>query len=81
MPKAFLTCRQCGVEFVGRPNRLHCSVGCRRQLEMRRRDWERQARTVRWLEMNAASEWITKKQRANWQQRADTARALLSPRP
>ena len=40
MSKAILTCRQCGVQFVGRPNRLHCSVGCRRQLEMRRREWE-----------------------------------------
>jgi hypothetical protein len=81
MSKAILTYRQCGVEFVGRPNRFHCSVGCRRQLEMRRREWERQARHVRWLEMNAAIEWLTKKQRANWQQRADTARALLPPRP
>jgi hypothetical protein len=81
MPDVTLTCQNCGQSFSGRPNRLHYSVGCRRQLEMRRREWERQARHVRWLEMNAASEWITKKQRANWQQRADTARALLPPRP
>jgi hypothetical protein len=83
MPKAILTCVQCGVEFVGRPNRLHCSVGCRRQREMRRRQWEEAARRVRWLERNATAPELhrTKKQAAHWMAQADAARAKLPPRP
>ena len=83
MPKAILTCHQCGVQFVGRPNRLHCSVGCRQQLEMRRREWEAQARHIRWLELNATAPELhrTKKQAAHWMAQADAARVKLPPRP
>jgi hypothetical protein len=81
MPAITLVCQNCKKEFLGRANRLHCSVGCRRQLEMRRRDWERQAMRVRFLERNANSEYLTKKQRAHWQAQADAALAMLPPRP
>jgi hypothetical protein len=81
MPDVPLTCQNCGGTFQGRPNRLHCSVGCRRQLEMRRRDWEEQTRRVRWLELNARSVYLTKKQRASWQAQFEAANAKLGPRP
>ncbi len=81
MPLVTLVCQNCGGELLGRANRKHCSVGCRRQLEMRRRDWERAAMRVRFLERYAASPYLTKKQQANWQQQADEALAKLGPRP
>jgi len=81
MPAVTLTCENCKREFEGRPNRRTCSVGCRRSIEFGRREWERKALHVRYLERNAASEYLTKKQRAHWQQQADEASAKLGPRP
>jgi hypothetical protein len=81
MSAVTLVCANCHAEFLGRPNRLHCSVGCRRQLEMLRREWDRKAQRVRYLELNARSEYLTKKQRANWQRQADDALARLGERP
>jgi hypothetical protein len=50
---------------------------------MRRRDWERQARHIRWLELNATAPGLhrTPKQAAHWMAQADAARAMLPPRP
>ena len=83
MPNVTLVCQNCRKPFQGRANRLHCSVGCRRQFEMRRREWEHRARHVRWLERNATSPELhrTKKQAAHWMAQADAARAKLGPRP
>ncbi len=81
MPAVTLVCENCKREFEGRPNRKTCSNGCRRSLEFGRREWDRKALRVRCLERNAASEYLTKKQRANWQRQADEALARLGERP
>jgi hypothetical protein len=83
MPNVTLICQNCKKEFLGRANRLHCSVPCRREFEMKRRIWERQARHIRWLELNGTSPELhrTPKQREHWLKQADAARALLPPRP
>ena len=76
-----LKCENCGAVFLGRPNRRTCSIGCRRSLEYARREWERRAVIVRYYERNAHSEYLTKKQRANWQAQFEAANAKLGPRP
>ncbi len=81
MPPVRLVCESCKREFDGRPNRRFCSVSCRRSLEFGRREWDRRALHVRFLERNATSDFLTEKQRKNWQARADEALAKLGPRP
>ena len=81
MPLVTLICECCKRPFEGRTNRRTCSVGCRRSLEFGRREWDRRALHVRWLELNAASEYLTKKQRAHWRAQFDEALAKLGPRP
>ena len=80
MPSVKIVCENCKHEFEGRPNRRTCSPGCRRSLEMGRREWDRRAGYVRYLERNAHSEHLTKKQRANWQAQFEAANAKLGPR-
>ena len=43
--------------------------------------WERRAGYVRMLERNANSEYLTKRQRENWQRQFEEASAKLGPRP
>ena len=81
MPNATLICESCKRPFQGRPNRLHCSVGCRRSLEMGRRLWDRKALIVRYLERNSEDPCKTKKQRAHWRKQFEDAQAKLPPRP
>lgn len=81
MPNVTLICESCKRPFEGRPNRRTCSNNCRRSLEMGRRLWDRRAAYVRFLELNANSEYLTKKQRENWQRQFEEASAKLGPRP
>lgn len=76
-----LICESCRNPFEGRPNRRTCSISCRRSLEMGRRLWDRRAVIVRYYERNANSEYLTKKQRANWQAQFEAENAKLGPRP
>ena len=83
MPPVRLICENCKREFEGRPNRRTCSVGCRRSLEFGRREWDRKALHVRWLELNGTSPALhrTPKQREHWLKQAAEAAAKLGPRP
>ena len=81
MPNVTLICANCGKNFEGRPNRLHCSVGCRRSLEFARREWSRRALYVRFLERNSNNEFLTKRQREHWRKLFEAAEAKLPPRP
>ena len=81
MPLVTLICESCKRSFEGRPNRRTCSIGCRRSLEMGRREWERRAWIVRYYERNAYAEGRTKLQKATWLKRFEEALAKLGPRP
>ena len=81
MPAVTLTCENCKRAFEGRPNRRTCSVSCRRSLEFGRREWDRKALRVRFLERNANSEFLNKRQRAHWQKQFEEALAKLGERP
>ena len=81
LPNVTLICANCGKSFEGRPNRLHCSVVCRRSLEFARREWERRALIVRFYERNSNSEYLNKRQREHWRQQFESAQAKLPPRP
>lgn len=81
MPDVTLICESCGQPFEGRPNRLHCSVNCRRSLEFGRRLWDRRAVIVRYYERNANNEFLNKRQREHWRQQFEAAQAKLGQRP
>ncbi len=76
-----IVCECCKAEFQGRPNRRTCSVGCRRQLEMLRRDWDRRAARLRFFQTQANAERHSAKQRAAYQAEADAEAARLGARP
>jgi hypothetical protein len=76
-----LICESCGSPFQGRANRRTCSNNCRRSIEMGRRLWDRRSARVRYLERNANSEYLNKKQRDHWQAQFEEASAKLGPRP
>ena len=64
-----MNCENCGIEFEGRPNRSTCSNKCRRDLEHRRRRWDRLAEVAdSYLVRSVADPLIpvTPKQKAEW---------------
>ena len=79
-----MTCAVCGATFNGRPNRQYCSTVCRRELERRRRAWDKRAAAVApggIYDLNTNMPGRTERQRAHWQSKWDEARASLSDRP
>ena len=81
-----MICGNCNEPFTGRPNRRTCSVDCRRELEYRRKSWDRQFEYVDFCETQANfNEWLTDEQRRNWQKEAYTQREEIlktcGPRP
>jgi len=41
-------CHNCGASYTDRPNKVYCSVSCRRQIERKRANYDQ---TVKYLDM------------------------------
>ena len=73
-----LTCRNCETEFEGRSNRKYCSPGCRRAIELRRRNWdEAQGYATFWD--NEAQNSETEARAAAHREQADRIRKRAGP--
>ena len=72
--EATLTCDVCGEQFVGRPNKKHCSLKCRRDIERRRRYWDSIGKYIQMCEYNAAWDKHPERVREEWRKRAEGAR-------
>lgn len=69
-----MTCRVCGQPFIGRPNKVLCSLRCKRDLERRRRYFDQIGLYIETCERHAANEALPEKLRGEWRQRAERAR-------
>ncbi len=69
-----LTCDVCGELFIGRSNRKHCSLKCRRDLERKRRYWNNIEKYITMCEKNALREHLSERIREEWRMRAVAAR-------
>lgn len=69
-----LTCRVCGQQFIGRPNKAFCSLRCKRDVERRRRYFDQIGLYIETCERYAGNEELPDKLREEWRQRAEGAR-------